>query len=89
MNHQGIYRAIKDKFNLLEGFIEGDKDDFVFTANSGEVITSADISLEEILAAETTIQNEIEAKEAEAEAKRRALLDKLGITEEEAKLLLS
>jgi hypothetical protein len=31
---------------------------------------------------------EAEAK-AQAEAKRRALLDKLGITEEEAKLLLS
>jgi hypothetical protein len=87
--HQGIYRVIKDKFNLIEGSIEGDKDNFVFTANSGEVITSADVSLEEILAAETTIENEIEAKEAEAEAKRQALLDKLGITQEEAKLLLS
>jgi len=29
------------------------------------------------------------AKDAEAEAKRQALLDKLGITKEEAKLLLS
>ena len=32
---------------------------------------------------------EIAVKQAEAAAKRQALLDKLGITEEEAKLLLS
>lgn len=34
-------------------------------------------------------QIKVEAEKAEAEAKRAALLEKLGITEEEAKLLLS
>jgi hypothetical protein len=33
--------------------------------------------------------NAIQTAEAEAKAKRQALLDKLGITEEEARLLLS
>lgn len=88
--HQGIYRVIKDKFNLVEGSIDGDKHSFVFTANSGEVITSADISLEEILAAETKIKNEIEAKQAEATARREAAIAKLaalGLEEADLKAL--
>jgi hypothetical protein len=44
---------------------------------------------EEIEAGWIAYQAKVEADKAEAEAKRQALLAKLGITEEEAKLLLS
>lgn len=53
-------------------------------------IVERDATPEEIADFEATkAQFEAEAKaKAEAEVKRKALLDKLGITEEEAKLLL-
>lgn len=44
---------------------------------------------EEIAQGLIDYQAKVEADKAEAEAKRQALLDKLGITEEEAKLLLA
>jgi hypothetical protein len=55
----------------------------VFTQN---IITP---TAEEIAAEKTRLEQVKTQQEAEAAAKRQALLDKLGITEEEAKLLLS
>jgi PAB1-binding protein PBP1 len=57
-------------------------------------VTTEEFTVEEIALRQKEaerIQKEIEASEkikAEAAAKRQVLLDKLGITEEEAKLLL-
>lgn len=53
--------------------------------NEQEVITPTQ---EEIDAARIALEAKEISDKAEAEAKRQALLDKLGITEEEARLLL-
>jgi len=65
----------------------------IHNVETGEVI-ERDMNSEELAQAqadEVKAQQEAQAKaqaEAEAKVKRQALLDKLGITEEEAKLLL-
>jgi hypothetical protein len=49
---------------------------------------SAKPSKEDLDLAAAVIENEMLEKQLQAQAKRQALLDKLGITEDEAKLLL-
>jgi hypothetical protein len=52
-----------------------------------DIITERDLTEEEILAIEAKIAAKAEA-EAQREEARKAVLNRLGITEEEAKLLL-
>ncbi len=59
----------------------------IHNTETGEVI-ERQMTEEELTRFENQIRNEAAAK-AEATAKRQALLDRLGITEEEAKLLLA
>ena len=59
----------------------------IHNVETGE-ITEIELTPEEILEIETRLQAKLNA-EAEAAAARAVLLSKLGITEEEAKLLLS
>jgi hypothetical protein len=58
----------------------------------GEIVKLEGEALDELLAAQASATAKLEADKAEAEAKataKAALLDRLGITADEAKLLLS
>jgi hypothetical protein len=59
----------------------------IHNSETGEVI-ERQMTEEELTRFENQIRNEAAAK-AEATAKRQALLERLGITEDEAKLLLA
>ena len=62
----------------------------IHNVETGQITT--ELLTEQELAEQANIQNEYEIEQAEAEAKaaqRAALLDRLGITEDEAKLLLA
>jgi len=61
----------------------------IHNVETGEVITR-EMNAEELaqLAADKVVDNAIKAAKAQAEADRIALLARLGITEEEAQLLL-
>lgn len=85
MNADDIVKAI----NLLRPTAEFVFKDADYSTIEWIVLDGEAPSLAEIQAAHQAIKaTEAQAK-AEAQAKRQALLDKLGITEEEAKLLLS
>ena len=85
MESLDIVKAIKLLKPTAEfSFIENDYSTIKWDVLEGEAPT-----WEEIQAAHLQIKTAEEAAVAEATAKRQALLDKLGITEEEAKLLLS
>lgn len=61
----------------------------IHNVETGEVTERAMTSEEVAQLEKLRVENEARLEaEAQAEAKRQALLDKLGITEEEAKLLL-
>jgi hypothetical protein len=62
----------------------------IHNTETGEII-ERDMTPVELAQQQKDIETvqQIEAEKAVAEAKRQALLNKLGITEEEAKLLLS
>jgi len=90
MNLNTVLRhLVAKKFNVVESHIVRTDDTFTITSNDGQIFTEANFTQAEI--AETKLQLEAnqQAAEAEAEAKKQALLDRLGITEEEAKLLLA
>jgi negative regulator of sigma E activity len=58
----------------------------------GETVTLENEALDELLAAQNSVNAKLEAEKAEAQAKatqKAALLERLGITEDEAKLLLA
>jgi hypothetical protein len=86
-HHLAIYKIAKNKFNVEEGSIFSNGDSFKLVANSGEIYTDKDFTKAEFDKAEIQLESEKSMREAEAATKRQALLDKLGITEEEAKLL--
>jgi len=85
MNANDIVKAIKlIKPESEFSFQETDYSTIKWDVLEGEAPTWAEIE-----AAHLEVKAAEEAAKAEAAAKRQALLDRLGISEEEAKLLLS
>ncbi len=87
--HEHLYALVKEKFGIEKGSISDNGIGFIFKNEAGEVIaTDKNFTEEEIFTAKKSIEKEwADAKENRATAKA-ALLDKLGITAEEAQLLL-
>jgi len=85
MNANDIVRAIK----LIKPESEFSFQETDYSTIKWDVLEGKAPTWEEIEAAHLEVKAAEEAAKAEAAAKRQALLDKLGITEEEAKLLLS
>ena len=84
MNADELTQAIKFlKPTSQFSFLDNDYLTIKWDVLDGEAPTIAELEAAHLLVKEV----EAQAK-AEAEAKRQALLDKLGITEEEARLLL-
>jgi hypothetical protein len=83
-SHTIIYKAAQSKFNVETGSIVEDNDLFTLTGDDGRVFTQADFTSTELSKAKT----DIEAELAQAATAKTALLSKLGITADEAKLLL-
>jgi uncharacterized lipoprotein YddW (UPF0748 family) len=84
MNAIDIVKAIKHlKPNAEFSFDNNDYSTIKWDVLDGDAPT-----WEELEAAHLQVKAAEEAKVAEAAAKRQALLDKLGITEDEARLLL-
>jgi len=89
MNLNSVLRhLVAKKFNVVESHIVRTDDAFIITSNDGRIFTEADFTETEIAQAKAELETAEEAAKAEAAAKRQALLDKLGITEDEARLLL-
>ena len=85
MNANDIVKAIK----LIKPESEFSFRETDYSTIKWDVLEGKAPTWEEIEAAHLEVKAAEEAAKAEAAAKRQALLDKLGITEEEAKLLLS
>ncbi len=85
MKPEIVRKALELKYNVVEGSLVVSEDTFVFTTFNGETFDESSLSQADLTNAEKSIEKEsllrIEAK--------MALLEKLGITEDEAKLLLS
>lgn len=85
MNSSDLVKAIKFlKPNSEFSFKDGDYSTIKWDVLEGDAPT-----WEEVQAAHLQVKEAKEAAIAEAEAKKQALLDRLGITAEEARLLLS
>lgn len=82
MNHSDKVKAIQHIRPNAKFVLRGDDLEWLDTEQ-------LEPTQNEIEAGWIAYQVKIEADKAEAEAKREALLDRLGITQEEAKLLLS
>jgi hypothetical protein len=84
MQSEYLLEAIKKlKPNAEVSFIERDSSTIVYDKIEGNPPTE-----DEIAAAVIEVQNELEAKQTVKAHERAALLERLGITEEEARLLL-
>jgi hypothetical protein len=89
MIFESHYRAIENEFGIQAEEIIGDDDQWVAKLSDGQVIKSDDFDAAKIKSASKELEKE---KAAEAEAKataKDAVLAQLGITEEQAKLLLA
>jgi hypothetical protein len=84
-----LHYLAKSKFNLLESSVSNDGQSFVITGANGETYTEKDFTKTELDKAQKDHDNAIAAEIATKAAEKSALLAKLGITEDEAKLLLS
>jgi hypothetical protein len=84
-SHTIIYRAAHTKFDVKTGFIVEDNNFFTLTSDDGRIFTETDFTSAELNQAKTDIESEL----ADAETDKAALLARLGITADEAKLLLS
>ncbi|CAB4222883.1 hypothetical protein UFOVP1660_6 [uncultured Caudovirales phage] len=88
-HHQAVYRILKDKYGITSSSIIGDEKAFVVKVLEDVIKTQDDFTTKELEDVKLLIAKEIENAEKNAEADKAALLAKLGITADEAKLLLS
>lgn len=83
-----LYKAIEIKTGLKADGIVGTYDEWVAELPNGNVISSSDFTVEEIENAKTIRENEEFLALQKKLQDKAILLKKLGITEDEAKLLL-
>lgn len=86
--HLIIYKAAQIKFNVNSGSIMQENDIFTLTSDDGRIFTNEDFSKEELSAAKIELESEEQLRINEYTAKKSELLNRLGITAEEAQLLL-
>lgn len=84
-----LHRLVSEKFGVDESSITNNGDSFVITCADDKVFTEKDFTKSEIEKMKKTIESEIKQELEDTMAAKALLLAKLGITEEEAKLLLS
>lgn len=84
-----IHRLVANKFGWNESSVSRDNEEFIVTSATGEILTNKDFSKEEIETTKKEIEAEIIAEIQQLEEQKNRILDKLGITKEEAQILLS
>ena len=88
--HEHFYYLVKNKYGIEKGSISDDGIGFTFKNEAGEVIaTDKDFTAKEIADAKKAIEKDWTDAEATKATEKAALLTKIGITADEAKLLLS
>jgi hypothetical protein len=87
--HEHLYKLIKDKYGITSASITGDSYSFTVIVNGEVVKTEKDFTSTELSNAENAYVLEIQQAEKAILEKRSEVLAKLGITSDEAKLLLS
>ena len=88
--HEHFYALVKEKFGVEKGSISDNGIGFTFKNEANEVIaTEKDFTAKEIADTKKAIEKEWADAETTRATEKAALLVKLGISESEAKLLLS
>jgi len=84
-----LHHLARTKLGWVESTIFSENGKFTIKSNDGEIVTEKDFTKEEISVAKTEVENSLKIQQEEILRKKNLLLEKLGITEEEAQLLLS
>jgi len=87
--HEHIFLLLKTKFDMSEVTIIGDDESFTATDNNGVTKTQDDFTAKELSDTRAAILKKRQTDENNKKTAKEALLTKLGITAEEAVLLLS
>ena len=87
--HEHFYALVKAKFGIEKGSISDNGIGFVFKNEAGEIVaTDKDFTAKEIADTKKAIEKEWADAETIRATQKAALLARLGITEDEARLLL-
>ena len=89
INNQILHDLVKDKYGLMESTITNDGKEFNIIGNNGEHYTNKSFTPTEIKSAIENFENKLLEEKKLISIQKMELLNRLGITEDEAKLLLS
>lgn len=87
--HQHILLLLKEEYGFEQVTIYGDDSSFNAITNDGVVKTEKDFTTKELTDAKATVIAKLTADQEAKATSKAALLAKLGITADEAKLLLA